>query len=57
MASSYGLAGVVLATFMGWFLGKAMLETRGFLWPWLLHLSQDLLIFWFVAAGSIVPGG
>jgi membrane protease YdiL (CAAX protease family) len=53
----YGLVGVLLATFMGWFLAKAMLETRGFFWPWLVHFSQDLLIFWFIAAGSIQPGG
>ena len=53
----YGLMGVVLATFMGWFLGKAMLETRGFFWPWLIHLGQDVLIFWFIAAGSVQPGG
>lgn len=53
----YGLAGVALATFMGWFLGKAMLETRGFFWPWLVHFTQDVLIFFFIAAGSVQPGG
>jgi membrane protease YdiL (CAAX protease family) len=53
----YGLGGVALATVMGWFLGKAMLETKGFLWPWLLHAAADVWIFYFILAGSVVPGG
>ena len=53
----YGLGGVLLATVMGWFLGKAMLETKGFLWPWLLHVVADVCIFYFILAGSVVPGG
>jgi hypothetical protein len=53
----YGVVGVVMATFLGWMLGKAMLETRGFFWAWFIHLIQDVLIFSFMAAGSITPGG
>ncbi|MFZ5916501.1 MAG: CPBP family intramembrane glutamic endopeptidase [Chloroflexota bacterium] len=53
----YGIIGVVMATFLGWMLGKAMFETRGFFWAWLIHLVQDVLIFSFMAAGSITPGG
>jgi len=53
----YGLGGVALAMVMGWFLGKAMLETKGFFWPWLLHLVADVCIFYFILAGAIVPGG
>jgi membrane protease YdiL (CAAX protease family) len=53
----YGLIGVVMATFLGWMLGKAMLETRGLFWAWFIHLVQDVLIFSFMAAGSIAPGG
>jgi len=53
----YGIGGVALATVMGWFLGKAMLETKGFFWPWLLHVVADVCIFYFILAGSIVPGG
>jgi hypothetical protein len=48
---------VVLASFLGWLLGKAMLETRGFFWGWFIHFLQDGLIFTFMAAGSITPGG
>lgn len=47
-----GVAGVILTIFMGWMLTKAMLETRGFFWPWLIHFTQDVIIFWFIAGGS-----
>lgn len=47
-----GVAGVVLTIFMGWMLTKAMLETRGFFWPWLIHFTQDVIIFWFIAGAS-----
>jgi membrane protease YdiL (CAAX protease family) len=53
----YGVVGVLMSTFLGWLLGKAMLETRGFFWAWLIHFVQDVLIFSFMVAGSIVPGG
>jgi hypothetical protein len=53
----YGLVGVVMAGVLGWFLGKAMLETRGLVWPWFIHFCQDALIFTFIAIGSVVPGG
>lgn len=47
-----GIAGVTLTIFMGWMLTKAMLETRGFFWSWLIHFTQDVIIFWFIAAGA-----
>jgi len=47
-----GIAGVILTIFMGWMLSKAMLETRGFFWPWLIHFTQDVIIFWFIAGAS-----
>ena len=53
----YGPIGVVLATFLGWMMGKAMLETRGFFWAWFIHFLQDVLIFAFMAVGSVTPGG
>jgi hypothetical protein len=34
-----------------------MLETKGFFWSWLLHVVADTWIFYFILAGSIVPGG
>lgn len=53
----YGVIGVLMAGFLGWFLGKSMLETRGLWWAWFIHFVQDVLIFAFLAIGSIVPGG
>jgi hypothetical protein len=53
----YGVIGVLMAGFLGWFLGKSMLETRGLAWAWLIHFFQDVLIFAFLAIGSITPGG
>ncbi len=53
----WGWTGIALASFMGWILSKAMLETRGFFWPWWIHFLQDVVIFFFLAAGTITPGG
>ncbi len=52
-----GWIGIALATFLGWILSKAMLETRGFAWSWWIHFLQDVVIFFFLAAGTVVPGG
>jgi hypothetical protein len=44
-----GVLGVLLSSFLGWFLGKSMLETRGFFWAWLIHFLPDAFIFTFLA--------
>lgn len=53
----YGVVGVLLAGFLGWILGRSMLETRGMFWAWFIHFWQDVWIFSFMAIGSIVAGG
>ena len=53
----YGFVGVLMAGFLGWFLGKAMTETRGLFWPWFIHFLQDVLVFSFMAIGAVAPGG
>jgi uncharacterized protein len=53
----YGVIGVLMAALLGWLLGKAMLETKGFFWAWFIHFLQDALIFTFMAIGSVTPGG
>jgi hypothetical protein len=53
----YGVIGVLMAGFLGWLLGKSMLETKGFFWAWFIHFLQDVLIFSFLAIGSVTPGG
>lgn len=48
-----GLLGVALASFLGWFLGKSLLETKGFFWAWTIHFVQDVFIFSFLAMASL----
>jgi membrane protease YdiL (CAAX protease family) len=45
--------GVLLASFLGWFLGKSMLETKGFFWAWLIHFLPDAFIFTFFAISAV----
>lgn len=40
-----GIAGVIVAGFLGWFLAKSILETRGIFWAWFIHFLQDVIIF------------
>lgn len=44
-----GFIGFLMVGFLAWLLGKAMLETRGFLWPWLIHFVPDAVIFFSYA--------
>ncbi len=53
----YGITGVIMAFIPGWLMGKAMLETRGFWWAWFIHFCMDFVIFFFIALGSVRPGG
>lgn len=53
----YGILGVIMAGGLGWLLGKSMLETKGLFWAWFIHFWQDVVIFAFIAAGSVIPGG
>lgn len=40
-----GVAGVLVAGFLGWFLAKSILETKGIFWAWIIHFAQDVIIF------------
>ena len=53
----YGVTGVLMATFLGWALGKSMIETKGFVWAWSIHFVMDVMIFCLMAVGSITAGG
>ena len=53
----YGVIGVIMATFLGYLLGKSMLETRGFFWAFFIHMLQDIIIFSFMAFHMIAAGG
>jgi membrane protease YdiL (CAAX protease family) len=39
-----GIIGVLVAGFLGWFLAKSILETKGFFWAWFIHFLQDVVI-------------
>lgn len=49
-----GVMGLVFAGLLGLLFGKAMLDTRGIAWPWLLHFLADAVIFIFLAMASVV---
>lgn len=53
----YGITGVIMAFIPGWLMGKSMYETRGFFWAWFIHFCMDATIFFFMALGSVAPGG
>jgi membrane protease YdiL (CAAX protease family) len=53
----YGIIGVIMSFIPGWLMGKSMLETRGFTWAWFIHFCMDVVVFTFIALGSITPGG
>lgn len=40
---------VLISAFLGWFLGKSLLETKGFFWALLIHFLPDAFIFTFFA--------
>jgi membrane protease YdiL (CAAX protease family) len=44
-----GLIGVALSAYLGFFIGKSLLETKGFFWAWTIHFFPDVIIFTFYA--------
>ncbi len=40
-----GIIGVIVSGFLGWFLTKSILETKGIFWAWFIHFLQDVIIF------------
>lgn len=48
-----GIAGLALAGFIGWFLAKAVLETGGLFWAWLIHFVQDVVLFGFIFGAQL----
>lgn len=48
-----GILGGIASIFMGWILGKAMLETRGLFWAWWIHFLSDIVIFTFMVVALL----
>lgn len=40
-----GLIGFMMTGFLAWVMGRSMLETKGILWPWIIHFAPDVVIF------------
>jgi hypothetical protein len=40
-----GIPGFLMTGFLAWLLGRSMLETKGILWPWIIHFVPDVVIF------------
>ena len=47
-----GPLGVLMAGFAGWIWARSMIDTRGGLWAFLIHMVQDMVIFTFLAVGA-----
>ncbi len=48
-----GIAGVFMASLLGWYMNRAMYETKGFLASWMIHALQDVVIFTFLFAVTL----
>jgi membrane protease YdiL (CAAX protease family) len=44
-----GIIGFMMTGFLAFLLGKSMIETKGFLWPWVIHFIPDVMIFFSYA--------
>jgi membrane protease YdiL (CAAX protease family) len=44
-----GPFGALLAWYLGWIAAKSMIETRGFVWAFLIHFAGDCIIYAFWA--------
>jgi membrane protease YdiL (CAAX protease family) len=45
-----GAIGVMMAGFLGWIACRCVLDTKGIAWAFIIHVVQDIWIFWFMAA-------
>jgi membrane protease YdiL (CAAX protease family) len=47
-----GPFGVLLAGYLGWIAAKSMIETRGFVWAFLIHFVGNIIIYAFWAMSA-----
>lgn len=47
-----GPLGVVMAGIAGWLWARSMIETRGSVWAFFIHMVQDIVIFTFLAVAT-----
>lgn len=41
-----GIVGILLASYLGFVMSKALYETGGLFWPWAIHFIQDVIIIY-----------
>jgi hypothetical protein len=41
-----------LAMYLGWIAAKSMIETRGFVWAFLIHFIGDFIVYAFWAMSA-----
>jgi hypothetical protein len=44
-----GIIGVLMSGALGWYMCRSMYETRGFVAAWIIHFSQDIVVFSTIA--------
>jgi membrane protease YdiL (CAAX protease family) len=47
-----GPLGVIMAGFAGWIWARSMIDTRGSVWAFFIHMAQDIVIFTFLVVGA-----
>jgi membrane protease YdiL (CAAX protease family) len=47
-----GPLGMAMAGFAGWIWARSMVDTRGGVWAFVIHMFQDIVIFTFLAVGA-----
>jgi len=47
-----GPLGVAMAGFAGWIWARSMIDTRGGVWAFLIHMAQDIVIFTFLVVSA-----
>jgi len=47
-----GPLGVLMAGLAGWIWARSMVDTGGGLWAFIIHLTQDIVIFMFLVVGA-----
>ena len=43
--SPAGPVGFAMTGFLAWVMARSMLETKGMLWPWIIHFVPDVVVF------------
>lgn len=48
-----GMEGLIFAGLLAMLFGKAMLDTGGIVWPWIIHFLADAVIYIFLAIAAV----